>query len=95
LNILVNLATLKTGGGQNVAMNFLYAFKEVIQIRPRVSIFFIVARESQSHKYLRDIGYEKYIVAPKNPVQRILFEVFCNAPRLQDIFSKNLRWFLS
>lgn len=74
MNILINLSTLKSGGGQNVAMNFLHSF-----IKMKIyddKIFFFVAKNSEPHQYLDKIHYPHFLVVPRNPLRRILFEVF-------------------
>lgn len=74
MNILVNFGTLKSGGGQNVALNFLLAFQN-LQIQ-NINFTFIVAKDSEPHKYLVDLGYENFYVFPRNPIKRILYEFF-------------------
>jgi glycosyltransferase involved in cell wall biosynthesis len=71
---LINFATLKTGGGQNVALNFLYAFEA--QPLKDVKCYFLVAKNSEPHLYLQKNGSQQYIVAPRNALKRILFELF-------------------
>lgn len=74
MNILINLSTLKSGGGQNVAMNFLHSFSK-IKIDDG-KIFFFVAKNSEPHHFLEKIKYPYFLVTPRNPLKRILFEIF-------------------
>ena len=74
MNILINLSTLKSGGGQNVAMNFLHSFTKMKIDDDK--IFFLVAKNSEPHLFLNKINYLKFLVVPRNPLRRILFEVF-------------------
>jgi glycosyltransferase involved in cell wall biosynthesis len=74
LRLLVNFSTLKTGGGQNVAFNFLYA----IDACPMddIEFYYLVAKDSEVHQYLQRTKSGHYIVAPSNAALRILFEIF-------------------
>ena len=74
MNLLINFSTLKVGGGQNVAMNFLSKIFEVFL--DDVNLFFIVAKNSEPHKYLKEINYKNFIVVSNNPIKRIFFENF-------------------
>jgi glycosyltransferase involved in cell wall biosynthesis len=73
LNILINFSSLKSGGGQNVAMNFLLGIGDVKLTDVR--LIFLVARDSEPHKHLKKIGYSDIIVAPRNPLTRIVREL--------------------
>jgi glycosyltransferase involved in cell wall biosynthesis len=74
VRLLINFSTLKTGGGQNVALNFLYAAHS----RPAddITCYYLVARNSEAHRYLRHDRSQPYIVAPRSALGRILFEFF-------------------
>lgn len=74
INVLINLSTLKKGGGQNVGLNFLYSLLSID--RKRYSFHFFVANGSKIHRYLSDRGDVDFTIAPANPVKRILFEMF-------------------
>jgi len=74
MNILINLSTLKSGGGQNVAMNFLHSFTKMKIDDDKM--FFLVAKNSEPHLFLKKILYPRFLVVPRNPLRRILFEVF-------------------
>jgi glycosyltransferase involved in cell wall biosynthesis len=74
IRILINFSTLKSGGGQNVALNFLYA---VDSCRLEgVEFYYLAAKDSEVHRCLKQDKTKHYIVAPRNPLLRILFEVF-------------------
>lgn len=74
MRVLVNFATLKHGGGQNVAMNFLHAIEAAR--RTDAELFFLVARASEPHKYLQEHAGYHYAVAPRNAVSRVFYELF-------------------
>jgi glycosyltransferase involved in cell wall biosynthesis len=74
LTILINFSTLKGGGGQNVALNFLYA---VDSCRfEGVEFYYLAAKDSEVHRCLKQDKAKNYIVVPRNPLLRILYEVF-------------------
>lgn len=73
MNILINMATLKIGGGQNVAFNFLLGL-ERLQL-DGVKLHFLVARNSALHHFMVNHGNLKFSLAPKNPVLRIIYEI--------------------
>lgn len=72
MNILINFSTLKAGGGQNVAMNFLYSDLSWLN---KHRLLFFVAKNSEPHKYLMKNKQFTYYVLPRNPIVRILYEV--------------------
>jgi glycosyltransferase involved in cell wall biosynthesis len=74
MRLLINFSTLKAGGGQNVALNFLYAL-DSYPIKD-ITCYYLVAKDSEIHQYLRQKKPGQFIVAPKNAVIRILFEIF-------------------
>ncbi len=59
MNIMINFSTLKKGGGQNVAMNFLY---EIFNIDLEDTLYFFVANGSDPHIYLEQNGLNNYYV---------------------------------
>jgi len=74
LTILINFSTLKSGGGQNVALNFLYAVRSLpLQ---DVNCWYLVAKDSEVHRLLKQHGSHQYVVVPRNALLRILYEVF-------------------
>ena len=74
MRTLINFGTLKIGGGQNVALNFLHAFFSLNINTKRV--YFFVAKGSQIHEFLLKHAPDRIYAVPANPVKRILFEVF-------------------
>jgi glycosyltransferase involved in cell wall biosynthesis len=74
LRILINLSTLKGGGGQNVAMNFLMGLRHVDL--SGVELSFLVAKDSAPHRYLEESRSYPFHVSPRKPVERIIFERF-------------------
>ncbi len=73
MNILLNLATLKAGGGQNVGLNFLSSLSKIKQ--PNTYFHFIVARNSAIHQYIENNKLGNYTIAPNNAIKRIFFEI--------------------
>ncbi len=73
MNILINFAQIKSGGGQNVAMNFLLGL-EGIDLGSK-KLFFVVANNSAPFDYLAKTGAFKFCVSPRNPISRVLFEL--------------------
>lgn len=71
MNILINFSTLKSGGGQNVGLNFISTLSSESD-----KYFFLVAKNSLIHKFLIDNGYESFKTTPNNPFARIIFELF-------------------
>ncbi|MBS7198815.1 MAG: glycosyltransferase [Bacteroidales bacterium] len=74
MNVLINFSTLKCGGGQNVALNFLSVFPQIVENGDK-HCFFLVAKGSSVHRWFEKNGNYKYFVCPRNPVQRLLFEI--------------------
>ena len=75
MNIAINLSTLKKGGGQNVAQNFLNVF--LTQNVSDDRVFYIVAKDSPLHRRLKETIVEKMIITvPQNPIKRIICEIF-------------------
>lgn len=73
MNILINFAQIKSGGGQNVAMNFLHGL-EGIDLSGR-KLFFVAAKHSAPFEYLATKGKFKFCVSPRNPIFRVIFEL--------------------
>ena len=82
MNVLINLSTLKKGGGQNVALNFLHSL-EKIELED-IKLYFFVADNSEPHKYLKEKGGRNFTILPNNPLKRILFELFVSKKILLD-----------
>lgn len=83
MNLLINFSTLKKGGGQNVAMNFLYEIDKINTLA--YNFFYFVAKDSDPHKFLNANGQGNFYVVPSNPYKRILFEIF----QSNEILKKN------
>lgn len=73
MRVLINFATLKGGGGQTVALNFVTAASEFAWREP--VCYYLVARNSEVHKFLRRTKSTRYLVAPRNPILRVAFEM--------------------
>lgn len=74
MRLLINFSTLKSGGGQNVAMNFLHGLQGT-KVKD-VEFYFFVAKGSAVHYFLKKQRVFKYYIVPSNPIQRMLFEIF-------------------
>lgn len=74
MKVLINFAALKSGGGQNVALNFLYSL--LGHKHEGIEFYFFVARDSDLHRVLRENAQCHYSVLPRNPIARICFELF-------------------
>ena len=73
MKILINFSLLKSGGGQNVAMNFLNGL-DPTKFNEN-SFIFVAAESSPLEKALKNLKIFKYIKAPRNPIKRIFFEL--------------------
>jgi glycosyltransferase involved in cell wall biosynthesis len=71
--LLINLAKLKKGGGQNVALNFLNGLNK--SEYKKNHFIFIVAIGSAAHTWMVNNSEYKYFVAPQNPMKCILWEM--------------------
>ncbi|SUS08808.1 putative transferase protein [uncultured Defluviicoccus sp.] len=74
--ILMNFSALKQGGGQNVAMNFLYAVVRDPSLLKGFELDYIVARNSSPHKYLSGMPGTRVYVFSRNPLIRVFQELF-------------------
>lgn len=74
MNLLINLSTLKKGGGQNVGLNFIQSLKS--RNFTGVNTFFVVVQNSEIHKILKNYNENRIVFMPSNPVKRILKELF-------------------
>jgi glycosyltransferase involved in cell wall biosynthesis len=72
MNILVNLATLKKGGGQNVGLNFIYSIFNINY--PNCNFYFVVVEHSEIHKTLAKYGVSNISFMPSNPIKRMVKE---------------------
>lgn len=72
MNILINFSTLKEGGGQNVGLNFLSAFKK--NNHTEIRYYFLVVKNSAIHLFLKNDNNSNIIITFKNPYLRIINE---------------------
>jgi glycosyltransferase involved in cell wall biosynthesis len=73
VKILLNLATLKKGGGQNVGLNYI---KCLISKKYNLSKFyFVVAEHSSIELELLKSGLTNFISVSNNPIKRMFFEL--------------------
>lgn len=89
MNVLVNCGPLKEGGGQNVALNFIYSIVE--QKNSNVEFVFLVVKGSRVESLVKSSGFE-YILVPRKPLLRIMFELIkgrqiCNTLHVDIIYS--------
>ena len=84
MKILINLSTLKKGGGQNVGLNFLKALL-IVNNHSRYDLHFIVSKNSQIAKFVKQKFSKNYTTVPNNPIFRILFELLLG----QHLLKKN------
>lgn len=73
MRLLINLATLKKGGGQNVALNFLESLRESGRLN---NFIYGVAKGSDIHVFLTRNNVERMFFMPNNPLKRIIKEFF-------------------
>lgn len=71
MKILINMATLKAGGGQNVGLNFLASLGNDIN-----DYLFVLAENSYIHSYFANKHLENYVTVSKNPIKRFFQEQF-------------------
>lgn len=73
LKILINLATLKKGGGQNVGINLIYS---IINSNRNLAYFhFVVARNSDIHSILLHNKISNITILSANPILRMIEEL--------------------
>lgn len=86
MKLAINFSTLKKGGGQNVAFNFLNVFFDQSSSFNLGDVYYIVAKNSSIHDKLRQqVPDYNIIVVPQNPVKRIISEVLCVSPKLKKL----------
>mgnify|MGYP000218120036 CR=1 FL=1 len=72
--VLFNLGTLKKGGGQNVGLNFLHAY---VKLNPvDIDAYFLVAADSDVHRFVLKNKLNIIRVVSNNPAKRIIQEYF-------------------
>lgn len=85
MNVLINMAPLKKGGGQNVGLNFVTCLYESSEIKTdEMEFFFAVAKGSDLNTYLSTRS-ENVIEVPSSPLKRFYFE----KKRGHEIIEKN------
>jgi glycosyltransferase involved in cell wall biosynthesis len=73
MNVLLNLSTLKRGGGQNVGLNFLDSLDRVDT--KNINFYFVVATNTEIYRALIKKKNCALIIMPKNPLYRIAKEI--------------------
>ena len=72
MNILINLGTLKKGGGQNVALNFLNSLLRITNIN---NFHFSIVRNTEIHNFFIRNKLKNFTLVPSNPLLRIIYEL--------------------
>lgn len=72
MHILLNLSNLKSGGGHNVAYNFLLSLDD---FESNVTFTYYVASDSPLHHFLLRKKVSHLYVAPRNPLLRLLIDL--------------------
>ena len=72
MNILVNLGTLKKGGGQNVALNFLNSLQKLTDIN---KFHFTIVKNTEIHNFFILNQLKNFTLVPSNPLLRIIYEI--------------------
>ena len=73
MRLLINFATLKKGGGQNVGLNFINGLKK--ESFPEIDFYFAVAKDTQIEKRLKENGFTNILSLSQNAGKRILQEI--------------------
>lgn len=74
MKIILNFSTLKKGGGQNVALNFIKSFFEENMNNKNDSYYFLVVKNTAIHKLLETYNATRILFSPSNPLKRLLYE---------------------
>lgn len=82
MRILINLATLKAGGGQNVGLNFI---ESMANLPCKHTIYYVVAKKSIVAKKVLEVNKNNCIVCSRNPILRIIDEYW----RISHYIKKN------
>ena len=71
---MINMATLKKGGGQNVGLNFIDSIRRV---SPNLGGYhFVVSKDSELEFYLKNMQIKSVTSVSSNPIFRLIWEVF-------------------
>jgi glycosyltransferase involved in cell wall biosynthesis len=73
MRILVNMSTLKKGGGQNVGLNFIHCISKV-KYSDKV-FFYAVVQDSEIHKALLALNEKNIVLMPANPLKKLWREL--------------------
>lgn len=82
MKILINLSTLKKGGGQNVALNFLHSL--IMMNDASNSYYFLVVEGSQIHLFLKNNNQQNILLTSKSPLKRVFNEIFKYSPFIRN-----------
>lgn len=77
MKILLNLSTLKKGGGQTVGLNFIEGLMSLN--RDNSQFHFVVVKDSQIAKLLIFHNFNNITYVSQNPIKRILYEFLFGA----------------
>lgn len=70
MKLLINLISIKSGGGQQVTSNFV---QYVLKNKPSFEVFFLVTENTHIHQKLIESGLTNILVAPKSLSGRFIF----------------------
>jgi len=74
MNILINFASQKKGGGQNVALNFLHGLFEINNNHNQY--FFLVVKDSEIHQFVKKRKQQNILTTSPSILKRIYQEYF-------------------
>jgi glycosyltransferase involved in cell wall biosynthesis len=83
MKILLNFSTLKNGGGQNVALNFLNCLMD-IDVKDNL-FYFLVVKDSIIHNYLESKNQNNIFITSASPFKRSILEYF----KFSNVFKKH------
>lgn len=82
MHLLINFATLKKGGGQNVGLNFIMGLD--ISKYSDVKFYFAVAKDSQIEKVLIERGFSNIISLSQSAGKRMIEELTIESRYIKD-----------
>ena len=83
MKLLINLSTLKAGGGQNVGLNFV---NSLIDGDFKIDNFhFVVAKNSEIEKLLILNKISSFTSFPKHAILRIIYEILLAGTYVKNI----------